>query len=144
MPKYKMKCTECGLVQFVLGSMDNPPVKTTCSSCGSLSAERYYHRTRVYVDIFQPYVTEHLTGDPICIRSREDRDRIYKQYKVILDRDSSPRPPDTPLLDPQDYATIVGKAHELSAEEVKAQLKRPPEVDITEDGSIATGDFDGE
>jgi hypothetical protein len=57
---------------------DHPDI-VDCPYCGS-SAPRIY-RVQIRKE-FWPYVTPHLTGDPVEIQSRQHRDRLFKENSV--------------------------------------------------------------
>lgn len=140
MPRYRMKCSHCGLIQFVLGSMDDPPKVGICDSCSS-ETYRWFDKARVQVQVFEPYVEDSITGDPIPITSRKERDQVLESQGVTYDRVSRVKRERKPLLTEDDYDTIIEEAHKLSHEEVKASLRKSRPVAPISEGEVISMDF---
>lgn len=91
MPIYTYECGRCSAQRDLVLHMSEPhPKKIVCEKgCGRRMARIFKpHR----ISSFTPYVTPHITGEPLAISSARQELAVCKQYGVSRMLDSEVRP----------------------------------------------------
>jgi len=89
MPLYQLECAKCGnSVERYLALRGDPNPKCEMPDCGGETERVWAGRQRGATSIF-PYVTTHLTGQPIEIKSASHLRSLEKQHGVRLRDDAA-------------------------------------------------------
>lgn len=79
MPIYVYKCSKCGQIHEDFRKMEDRKEGPEC--CGEKTRQHYgnYH---VIGDI-KPYLDENISDKPVWVKSRQHREQLIKENKVV-------------------------------------------------------------
>lgn len=78
MPEYKYRCPFCSTEYVRHSLISEHKARIKCGQCGAF-AEQVFDAVTLRTDI-KPFVTDHITGDPVVVGSRRERDEFLSRH----------------------------------------------------------------
>ena len=78
MPIYEYECNNCGVHTTIMSSYDNFVPNHSCKKCRDGTLKNRICAPTLRLDI-EPFVTEHITGNPVEVRSRRHKKHLLRE-----------------------------------------------------------------
>lgn len=79
MPLYEYFCKECNKKTEEVFSYDEYKSSVQCWRCGG-EAVRDFSKSSFSLQLFKPYVDEHMLSEPVLIESKSQKKRLLKEH----------------------------------------------------------------
>jgi len=80
LPTYEYLCADCSCKQEISVPISEHKESVTCS-CGK-EAWQVFETSTLFFDI-KPFVTQHINGSPLLVKSRMHRTEILKRHNLV-------------------------------------------------------------
>ena len=82
MPMYDFRCKACGKKFEDFKTIEKYQSTSVCPKCGE-TAVRDFSNCSIALAIFNPYVDEHITGSPVLIETKRQKNRLLKENGLV-------------------------------------------------------------